>query len=86
MIEITIAFIAGIGIGIIAAIVGGFAILRAPTRREVEPIRYCAVAGDGAMLHHNSSAHGATPHDWSGSVWNPPGSWRYIDVYPGISI
>jgi hypothetical protein len=68
------AFAAGLGAGIIASIVAGIAVLRLPPPKRSVPPKYFAVVGDGPMLHPDSAAHGALPHDWSGPIWNPPKS------------
>jgi hypothetical protein len=76
---VLIAFAVGIGTGILASILTTIAILRWPHERDPVRPRFYAVAGDRPVLHPDSSAHGATPHDWSGGIWNPPKGWRYIE-------
>jgi hypothetical protein len=65
-------FAAGLIVGIIATLAAGIAVMRMPPPKRSEPPKYFACVGDGPVLHPDSSAHGAAPHDWSGPIWNPP--------------
>jgi hypothetical protein len=66
-------FISGNVFGLVLSAVGIIVALRWPEPKR-DPVRpeFYAVAGDGPILHPDSAAHGAMPHDWSGPVWNPP--------------
>jgi hypothetical protein len=65
-------FAAGIFAGLILTALGIIAAMWWPESKHdsVRP-QFFAAVGDRPMRHPDSSAHGATPHDWSGPVWNP---------------
>jgi hypothetical protein len=65
-------FLSGVAAGLVINAIGVIVLLCLPQRRDPVRPEFYAVAGDGPILHPDSAAHGAVPHDWSGPVWNPP--------------
>jgi hypothetical protein len=67
-------FLAGIGVGLVLAALSFIVAMCWPAPRDSAWPQFCAAVGDRPMLHPDSTAHGAVPHDWSGPIWNPPKS------------